>query len=120
MLWFHPVWILKTGHSGIGYWGIHSSVRTAFSLDNVNGQILDGKFVITFDVGANKDRCESETTTLGDLLYDSKVKAYLSEKAWVSLVHRRRGSACAAFSLRTDASNRFYIDRADNQQSRNR
>jgi RNA polymerase sigma-70 factor, ECF subfamily len=86
MLWFHLVWILKTGRARIGYWGIHSSVRTAFSLDNVNGQILDGKFVITFDVGANKDRCESETTTLGDLLYDSKVKAYLSEKAWVSLV----------------------------------
>src|SRR5258708_6903602 len=37
-------------------------------------------------VGANRDPRESETRTLGDVLYVSKAKAHVSEKDWVRLV----------------------------------
>src|SRR6266478_3030600 len=37
-------------------------------------------------VGANQDPRESETRTLGDVLYVSKAKALVSEKDWVRLV----------------------------------
>jgi hypothetical protein len=37
-------------------------------------------------VGANQDPRESETRTLGDVLYVSKAKAHVSEKDWVRLV----------------------------------
>src|SRR5712664_2638750 len=37
-------------------------------------------------VGANEDQCESETRTLGDVLYVTKTEVRVSEQDWVRLV----------------------------------
>ena len=54
------------------------------------------------------------TTPVGALVQSLQLEITFSE------IHHHRGSGCAAIALRADTSNRFHIDSADNQQSRNR
>ena len=51
-------------------------------------------------VGANEDQGESETRTLGDVLYESEAKVRVPEKDWVGLVQSiAAGDQLALYSL---------------------
>jgi len=77
--------------------------------------------VVSAERNTNRDECGSQTRTLGDLLYadKAKVRAFREGLGWAGPGRCCRRPACAAFALRADVPNRFYIDRADNQQSGN-